>query len=42
MEIAKRGKLCKQGDQLEEALEDPLEEILRRIVRDRDSKKSKE
>jgi len=32
MEIAKRGKPYKQGDQLGEALEDPLEEILRRIV----------
>jgi hypothetical protein len=50
MEIAKRGKPYKQGDQLGEALEDLLEEISRRIVRKRkvdytkdgDSKKSKE
>ena len=49
MEIAKRGKPYKQGDQLGEILEDLLEEILRRIVykrkagytRDGDSKKSK-
>ncbi|XTI91396.1 hypothetical protein V2W45_1247548, partial [Cenococcum geophilum] len=29
IEIAKRGKLYKQGDQLKEALEDLLEELLR-------------
>ena len=32
MEIAKRGKLYKQRDQLGEALEDPLKEISKRRV----------
>jgi len=49
IEIAKRGKPYKQGDQLGKALEDLLEEILRRRVRkrkvdptiDRDPKRSK-
>jgi len=49
IEIAKRNKLYKQGDQLGKALEDLLEEILRRRVHkkkvdstiDRDPKRSK-
>jgi hypothetical protein len=49
IEIAKRSKPYKQGDQLGKALEDLLEEILRRRVRkrkadptvDRDPKRSK-
>ena len=32
MKIAKRGKLYKQRNQLKKALEDPLEEILKRRV----------
>ena len=35
IKIAKRGKLYKQRNQLKEVLENPLKEILRRMVRKR-------